>query len=437
MVFIPKPGKKLQLEALRPISLTSCLGKVLEHVVLNRLNRYAEANEVFADTMVGFRPKLSTQDVMLRLYHQIMAREYAPKRDTRAILGLDISKAFDNVSHAAILRGLNSIDVGERIFKYIQNFLSSRQVQVSIGGFQSDLQTLGGVGTPQGAVLSPFLFNIAMKDLPTKLQDIPNLHHSIYADDVTLWMVGGSDGAIQDSLQEAIRIVEAYAKERGLACSQEKSELLLMAGTTVKTPSGIILQVGGKDVPRVRRLRILGLWLQEDGKNTYSIGVLRNHAQQVGRLIARIAGKRYGMKERNVIRLIKAFVISRIAYIAPFLDLTLTERDAIDRIIRCEVIMPLLMVASLMSIRSGLKPSSKPAHRGPLGHVLLVTPSHLSQITTELMAAPATAQVGAFMRQVVEFLNSNTYSSGFNFSLYNNSSDMEQVRPSNALLSLP
>ncbi|XP_040071728.1 uncharacterized protein LOC120844160 [Ixodes scapularis] len=41
------------------------------------------------------------------------------------------------------------------------------------------------------------------------------------------------------------------------------------------------------------------------------------------------------MKERNVIRLIKAFVISRIAYIAPFLDLTLTERDAIDRIIRC------------------------------------------------------------------------------------------------------
>ncbi|KAM7300553.1 uncharacterized protein ISCGN_016165 [Ixodes scapularis] len=296
---------------------------------------YAEANKVFADTMVGFRPKLSTQDVMLRLYHQIMAREYAPKRDTRAILGLDISKAFDNVSHAAILRGLNSIDVGERIFKYIQNFLSSRQVQVSIGGFQSDLQTLGGVGTPQGAVLSPFLFNIAMKDLPTKLQDIPNLHHSIYADDVTLWMVGGSDGAIQDSLQEAIRIVEAYAKERGLACSQEKSELLLMAGTTVKTPSGIILQVGGKDVPRVRRLRILGLWLQEDGKNTYSIGVLRNHAQQVGRLIARIAGKRYGMKERNVIRLIKAFVISRIAYIAPFLDLTLTERDAIDRIIRC------------------------------------------------------------------------------------------------------
>ncbi|KAG0432634.1 hypothetical protein HPB47_020660 [Ixodes persulcatus] len=108
-----------------------------------------------------------------------------------------------------------------------------------------------------------------------------------------------------------------------------------MAGTTVKTPSSIILQVGGKDVPRVQRLGILGLWLQEDGTNTYSIGVLRNHAQQVGRLIARIAGKWYGMKQQNVIPLIKEFVISRIAYMAPFLDLTLMGKDVIDRITRC------------------------------------------------------------------------------------------------------
>lgn len=98
--------------------------------------------------------------------------------------------------------------------------------------------------------------------------------------------------------------------------------------------------------------------------------------------------------------------------------------------------MPLLMVASLMSIRSGLKPSSKAAHNSPIGHVRLVTPSHLSQVTTEIMAAPATAEVQSFMRQVIDFLNSNTYTSGFNFSLYNNSRDMEQVNISVSLLLL-
>lgn len=58
VVMIPKPGKKLQIENLRPISLTSCLGKLLEHVVLNRITNYMEENGLFPHSMIGFRPKL-------------------------------------------------------------------------------------------------------------------------------------------------------------------------------------------------------------------------------------------------------------------------------------------------------------------------------------------------------------------------------------------
>ncbi|XP_077534382.1 uncharacterized protein LOC144146295 [Haemaphysalis longicornis] len=41
-VLIPKPGKPPHIDNLRPISLTSCLGKVLEHVLLNRWQSYLE-----------------------------------------------------------------------------------------------------------------------------------------------------------------------------------------------------------------------------------------------------------------------------------------------------------------------------------------------------------------------------------------------------------
>lgn len=101
-----------------------------------------------------------------------------------------------------------------------------------------------------------------------------------------------------------------------------------------------------------------------------------------------------------------------------------------------EVVMPLLMVASLMSIRSGLKPSSKPPHYTPVGHVRLVTPSHLAQLTTEIMAAPTTPQTTLFMRNVVNFLNANTYTSGFNFSMYNSSKDMDAAFRQNSTRSL-
>lgn len=70
-VLIPKPGKPPSIENLRPISLTSCVGKVLEHVLLNRWQRYLEESNLYPDTMLGFRAKLCTQDAMLLLKKEI------------------------------------------------------------------------------------------------------------------------------------------------------------------------------------------------------------------------------------------------------------------------------------------------------------------------------------------------------------------------------
>lgn len=79
--FIPKPGKKLALENLRPISLTSCIGKLIEHVILDRLQSHMQKENLYPNTMVGFRPHLSTQDTMLRLANEVLSHEQ--ERSTR------------------------------------------------------------------------------------------------------------------------------------------------------------------------------------------------------------------------------------------------------------------------------------------------------------------------------------------------------------------
>lgn len=43
--LIPKPGKPPSIENLRPISLTSCKGKLLEHIILNRLQMNMQERE--------------------------------------------------------------------------------------------------------------------------------------------------------------------------------------------------------------------------------------------------------------------------------------------------------------------------------------------------------------------------------------------------------
>ena len=103
MVFILKPGKKLSLEHLRPISITSCVGKLMEHVIQTSLTRVMEDQNLYPDTMIGFRSHLSTCDIMLQLKEQIIDKKTV---DTKVIVGLDVSKAFDNVKHEALLDNL-------------------------------------------------------------------------------------------------------------------------------------------------------------------------------------------------------------------------------------------------------------------------------------------------------------------------------------------
>lgn len=220
-VLMPKPGKPPHIENLRPISLTSCVGKVLEHVLLNRWQTCLEEEGLYPDTMLGFRANLSTQDAMLLIKHEVMDQ---PTRsmDNRALLGLDLQSAFDKVHHSAILEQVSRLNMGERMFAYVKDFLTDRTTTIVAGDMELPNKTLGSVGTPQGAVISPVLFNMVMIGVAERLPSLPNVKHTIYADDITLWVTGGSDGEIEAALQRAIDEIEDQLRGTGLVCSPAK-----------------------------------------------------------------------------------------------------------------------------------------------------------------------------------------------------------------------
>lgn len=339
IIFIPKPGKKLCIENMRPISLTSCVGKLMEHVVLNRLQGYAEDKEFLPATMLGFRANLSTQDVMIQLKTDVIDPGYGT--GTKAILGLDLNKAFDNVAHEAILRNLSDIGPGGRTFRYIRSFLEGRTAEIVVGEVKSDSFTLGARGTPQGSVLSPFLFNLALIKIPPKLEEISGLKHTFYADDITLWVTRGSDGQLEDTLQRAVDIVEKLAGEAGLTCSQPKSELFVVRdkprGLHARhcvPPPPLEVKVGGMPVAEAQTIRILGLYLQTNRKNREALARLKNTVNATVRLIRRIANRKRGVKEKELCRLVQAFVLSRIVYATPYMKLDATEKGKVDAMIR-------------------------------------------------------------------------------------------------------
>lgn len=66
-------------------------------------------------------------------------------------------------------------------------FLLKKIVVIEAGEDEFKVFYPSNEGAPQGAVILPTLFHIGMIVLAKKLEDIPGIRHSFYADDITIW----------------------------------------------------------------------------------------------------------------------------------------------------------------------------------------------------------------------------------------------------------
>ena len=72
IIPIHKMGKPLDSPAsFRPISLTSCVSKLFERIILSRLLFFLESNSILSPCQAGFRPGRSTLDQILYLSQSI------------------------------------------------------------------------------------------------------------------------------------------------------------------------------------------------------------------------------------------------------------------------------------------------------------------------------------------------------------------------------
>lgn len=128
--FMPRPGKPLRTENLRPISLTFCVGNVVERMVPRRLQAHSDETDQMPVTMYGFRQQLSTQGVLVQLNELTVKR--ATKNAPRGILALYLKGAFDNVFYASVLQSLRKTGCGRKTFGYIKNNLKKRTATITI-----------------------------------------------------------------------------------------------------------------------------------------------------------------------------------------------------------------------------------------------------------------------------------------------------------------
>ena len=183
----------------RPISLLSCVGKLAERVVKNRLYNFLEGKNLIIKEQSGFRNKRGTADNLLFMTQKIQECLNRGKK----VCGIfyDISKAFDKVWHAGLIYKLIYLGVPKYIIRFIKNFLSDRFFKVKVNDTYSEPYPIT-CSVPQGSVLGPLLFLVFIGDIP--LSNSKNVSYSaLFADDLSTIFFFKKPGKI-------IKIIKAY-----------------------------------------------------------------------------------------------------------------------------------------------------------------------------------------------------------------------------------
>ena len=104
-----KKGNRSSTANYRPISLTSIVCKILEHVVHSSVINHFERNNILRDSQHGFRKPRSCETQIL-LTIEDLAKGLDDRQQIDAVL-LDFSKAFDKVPQQRLLLKLKHYGV--------------------------------------------------------------------------------------------------------------------------------------------------------------------------------------------------------------------------------------------------------------------------------------------------------------------------------------
>ena len=168
-----------------PISNLRTLGKILERLSHLRLSPHVFSSGSFSSLQSGYRPKHSTETALLKATNDLFRA--ADTGSPSVLIALDLSAAFDCVSHPLLLNRLvTDFDFGGAALSWLSSYLTGRFHHLKVGEGRSPQISVDS-GVPQGSVLGPLLFSLYISPIE-RLVNSCCVNHITYADDITLYV---------------------------------------------------------------------------------------------------------------------------------------------------------------------------------------------------------------------------------------------------------
>ena len=243
----------------RGISLLSCICKAYSCIINNRIVKYFELLELFADEQNGFRKQRSCLDHIFSLSSII--RNRSSQNLSTFCCFIDMKKAFDWIDLLFYKLLLYNID--GHLYHSIKSLYSHPVSSIKLNNYLTEwFYTESGVR--QGDSLSPTLFGIYINDLAAELKSLNigisindvNVCTLMYADDIVLIAENEND------LQSLLNCVYDWCYKWRLMVNIDKTNVVHFRKVrTLRT--NFEFKYGEKNLDIINQYKYLGIILDE------------------------------------------------------------------------------------------------------------------------------------------------------------------------------
>ena len=226
VVLVLKKPPQTDVSNYRPITLISCVSKLLTKILAKHLSAAVDKEDIVGPEQNGFRASRSCSDNIFILNTILEINK--SKKLLSHLLFVDLKEAYDRVDRGILLQKLRQLNIPKTFINFLESYYFLDNISTEATGIRTAPQYQKR-GLRQGCNLSSVLFILYLSELSrrmrtsgigARLPDGSIVNILLFADDIIIL------GRTTDELEQLRGILEGWCEDFRMAVSAAKTNVI-------------------------------------------------------------------------------------------------------------------------------------------------------------------------------------------------------------------